>query len=793
MQVRKVLLSILGASLLFLVGCEGAKDREAKYLSKAQAYFDEENYEKVRVELKNVLQINPKNVEARYLTALVAEQNQDWRKMFGNLSAVVEAKPDHYEAQLKLGKLFLFSKEVDKALEKADLVLASQPKNPDALALKATVYLAKDDKLQAKALLTQAQEVEPGHYDTSLLMIKMLGEEKDLAGAKQVLENALTAHPDKLKLSLIKVNILLAEKNKTEAETLYKSLLQRFPENELLYYDLAKLYVSDKKIDQAEDILKNLVNRLPEKDQPKFVLIDFLSRQRGVEQTEKELETLIRENPENFGFRFARLALYKDQPEKIRQILEQIIEDDKLGVSGIDARNRLAQLLNSQGEREQARKLAEEVIELDPRNTRALLLRAAMLMRDKDFDAAIADARTVLRDNSESEQALMVLASAQLNNNNVELAQESLEKVLLVNPRNLVAAKDLARIKVRRQDDTGAIELLEKIRPMFKDDRDISVMLIDLYGKRQEWVKAEAIANELMEDSEAGELPHYKLAQLYLGQQKYQEAVEEFGKVLVTKPTAPDVLAGLVNSYLAMKQDKNAETLLDDTLAKNPQNPAVLTMRAELYRQKKQFADAERLFKQVVELKPQAELGYRNLASVYLLQKQLNEAIAVYQQGLEKIPESADLLMQSGILNTVAGKNDMAISAYEKLLTVLPDNQLAVNNLAALLAESTDQKHVERALTLVSSLKDSEYPAFLDTYGWVNFKNGNIDEALAVLETMIQKENVIPEMHYHLGMVYLEKGRTEEAKLELEKATADKSQYKWLDAAKSALEKLKSM
>ncbi len=790
---KRVLALCLGVSLLSLAGCEGTEEREVKYFNKAQAYFDEDNFEKMQVELKNVLQINPKNINARYLMALAAEKEQDWRKMFSNLSAVVEAKPDHYAAQLKLGKLLLFSKENDKASEKAELVLANEPNNPDALALKATIHLSKKENAEAKALLNKVLEIEPGHYDASLLLIKMLGDEKNLTEAKQILENALAAHPDKLKLSLVKVNILMAEDKKEEAEVLFQSLVQKFPENENLSFSLAKLYISEEKNDQAEAVLRNLVAKLPEKDQPKFVLIDFLTRQRGVEQAEKEIDILISEAPDNFGFRFAKISLYKDQPEKIQQILESIIEDDKLGASGINARNKLAKLLSLKEDKEQARELLEQVIELDSRNTEALLFRSSILIQEKDFDGALADARTVLRDNPESEKALMLQAVAQLNTNKVELAKQSLEKVLLVNPKNLSAIKDLARIKVAQKDEAGAIKLLENARTLFKDDQSISVMLIDLYGKNKHWEKAEGLAKGLLDSSDAKELPHYKLAQLYMGQQKFESAITEFQKILVTKPTAPDVLAGLVNSYLALKQEQKAEKLLDNAVASNKDNAALLTMRAELYRQRKQLTDAERLFKRVIELKPKVELGYNNLASIYLIQKQLEKAILVYQQGLQALPENGNFLMQIAVLSTAAGDREKAIDAYEKLLKIAPDNLLAINNLAVLLVERADQKAIEKAYSLIGPLKDSKHSAFLDTYGWTNYKNGKIDEALIALETVTKKADVIPEMHYHLGMLYIEKGRTEEAKLELEKAIANDAKFYGLDSAKEALQKLKGM
>ena len=303
-------------------------------------------------------------------------------------------------------------------------------------------------------------------------------------------------------------------------------------------------------------------------------------------------------------------------------------------------------------------------------------------------------------------------------------------------------------------------------------------------------IRPKTIAKAFLESSETKELPHYKLAQLYLAQKKYQQAIDEFRTVLALKPTAPDVLAGLVNSYLASNQQKEAGKLLDKVVAENKDNAALLTMRAELHRGLKQFDDAERLFKQVVELKPKVELGYKNLSSVYLIQKQIDKAITVYQQGLQEIPESGIFMMQLGVLNTLAGDKDKAIDAYEKLLLKFPENQLAINNLSALLVEGSDKKGIERAFTLIEKIKDSKYPAFQDTYGWVSFKNGQIDDALTALESVIQSGKVVPEMHYHLAMVYILKGRNEEAKLELEKALENNPIYIGVDEAKAELERL---
>ena len=67
------------ALIALLVGCGGAEDRKSAYMDKGQAFFDDGNYEKARLEFKNVLQIDPKDLDGRYKLAQTMERLQDWR------------------------------------------------------------------------------------------------------------------------------------------------------------------------------------------------------------------------------------------------------------------------------------------------------------------------------------------------------------------------------------------------------------------------------------------------------------------------------------------------------------------------------------------------------------------------------------------------------------------------------------------------------------------------------------------------------------------------------------------
>ena len=129
-----------------LVACSGGEERQTKYLDRAQQYFDDGNYEKARVDLKNVLQINANNTDARYMMALVEEKEGNWRAVYGNLNAVVELDENHLQAITKLGTILLASKQIELATEKADRAMELAPANANSLALMASVEAVRENK-----------------------------------------------------------------------------------------------------------------------------------------------------------------------------------------------------------------------------------------------------------------------------------------------------------------------------------------------------------------------------------------------------------------------------------------------------------------------------------------------------------------------------------------------------------------------------------------------------------------------------------------------------------------------
>ena len=110
MKLQRSVTKIVALFLMALIisGCGGAEGRKAKYMERGKVYLEQENYDKARVEFRNVLQIDPKHAEAYYLLGLTEEARQNWQQAFGSYSKAVELNPDYIDARAKLGLFFLY-------------------------------------------------------------------------------------------------------------------------------------------------------------------------------------------------------------------------------------------------------------------------------------------------------------------------------------------------------------------------------------------------------------------------------------------------------------------------------------------------------------------------------------------------------------------------------------------------------------------------------------------------------------------------------------------------------------
>ncbi|MBT8421954.1 MAG: tetratricopeptide repeat protein, partial [Gammaproteobacteria bacterium] len=194
-------------ALLVLAGCESAEDRAAGYVARAEQLLEEDNLVKAELEVRNALQIEPKNADARFLLAKVAESRGDFGEMAANLRSAIEARPDFLEARLKLGTLYALSGASELAQEQLTESEKVAPNDPEVRILKARLLAIKGDLEGASAELQAAIEAKTDSMEALGLLANVTAE-SDVDAALKIVDDAIASTDDNRVLRLLKVQLL---------------------------------------------------------------------------------------------------------------------------------------------------------------------------------------------------------------------------------------------------------------------------------------------------------------------------------------------------------------------------------------------------------------------------------------------------------------------------------------------------------------------------------------------------------------------------------------------------------
>ena len=198
--------------------------------------------------------------------------------------------------------------------------------------------------------------------------------------------------------------------------------------------------------------------------------------------------------------------------------------------------------------------------------------------------------------------------------------------------------------------------------------------------------------------------------------------------------------------------------------------------------------------------RPHQDVGYVLEGGIEASQRRWPQAITVYQDGLKAVPDSTELatrLHTALIANkqdaeatrlgadwqrqhpTDAGfrfyLGDLALSRkdlpaaerhYREVLQLQPENALALNNVAWLMARAGKPGAVAVAEKAVALLPDR--PVIMDTLAQALASEGQKDKAVDIMRQAVRLEEKNPQLRFNLAKLLVDAGDKAGAKTELE-------------------------
>jgi tetratricopeptide (TPR) repeat protein len=499
-----------------------------------------------------------------------------------------------------------------------------------------------------------------------------------------------------------------------------------------------------------------------------------------------EAQDMLKRNGDNLDARRILGRIYtrmigdaqqgKINEDMLKQAIEQYKQITARDTKDMESWLALGRLYRVAGDSVESEKSYKRAMELDPNNEDALTGLAVVYSDVGDTKKAIEMLR-VVTERDPSPRTLEALAQAYDQVRDYKSAAEVLKKAIELAPDNARYKRQLAQNLLLSEQYDDALQLYTQLASEDPKDAQTQLRISEIYRQKHEYEKARAALDKARElDSDNLDV-RYEEVNLLADQGKTDESIK------VLKGMLDDMVK---KSYSA--SEKSNRLMLLERLS-------------QLYRGAKKYPEAMEVFKQMSELDPEsnaiklahasllAEMGQvdEGVAEVRKLHsgekpkdRELELAVAqLYERG-KRYPEMAKALdaaeklsdtpqdkegvnFMRGAMYEHLKKYDAAEAEFRKVLAMSPDDAKTLNYLGYMFAEAGIKleeagKLVGRALEI-----DPGNGAYLDSLGWVYYRQNRLPEAENMLVQALAKIGKDPTVHDHLGDIYFKQGKTRDA------------------------------
>jgi len=779
-------------------------------------HLGSDKYEEAAALVQQLKQVNPDARELMFADPLLLLSKDKVEEATAALRQLAEQNPTLSQAHFMLAQVLAGQNRLDEAIAELTRALNSRPNLTPARLMLARIYQSRgnyagvrseaDEALRFNPKLVQALEMKAVAHAG-------LGEWKSALAARQKIAATVPGNTRNL-VALAALHMQQHEPKKAE-EVLQRAYKQQ-PKNPVVVRRYAEFLAETDRADKGTEIVDAYVACHPDEARPLILRGEFTAVVAGPEKAEPYFRKAAEIAPDDpyplvfLGDQYSNEGRWDKAAEAYREAIGRG-EDSGL------ARKRLADVLMLQGKLDEAWKVINQVISSAPKDAAALVVagriaahrnqgeKAEELVRKAiELEPGYGEARVRLAEIHAGPDPMRALDLL----DDVDPADRSFEKAQLLR----------ADINTRRVQLTEAILDLRRLldfRPMSVPGR---LQLASKYMAVEKYDLAAKLIEELSRerlDKDPDVL--VALGEARMRQKSYKAALAAYEKARLVQPESSQALTGEVKALVALGQGQEALSQAHDAMNKWPKEVWPRMALVAVYKETGQMEKAFEALRTGLLRRENWEAGYVYLADLLVRAERTSEARDVLDTGLKKVPESVQIraglaALEIGahgpkvavdILEPLAkefenkyshmpdrlpslrpympsirvyslalyqmGKVEEALKWGMMLWSINPVDVANANNMAWILA--TEQEDYDRARDMIRQVMRlmPNHPQVLDTAGWIEFLAGRHDEALERFMASI-KYGDNPQARYHLGRVYEERERPDEAREEYNKA-----------------------
>lgn len=283
----------------------------------------------------------------------------------------------------------------------------------------------------------------------------------------------------------------------------------------------------------------------------------------------------------------------------------------------------------------------------------------------------------------------------------------------------------------------------------------------------------EAYEKALLCDEESEYIRH-SLAIILIKMNRKEQAARELQQIISRNPrdTENRILLAKVYSSLG-RSDEAAAIYLE--LLDIKEDHDILLMLGTLYVQNKEYDKAQEILNRLIQLEGDSYLAYYALARLYRELQYFDKAAAAYEKSLE-LDWFERLAFEVAEFYEERHEYEKAIMVYRRIIREGESGDLAKTRLVNLyLTLGENDKALELLRDLRAILPES-YNIDI-TMSRILLGQEKYDEAIMILEDVLQTNPELTMVHYLLGMAYYRNHDTQKALAQLQAIPAESNLY----------------
>jgi tetratricopeptide (TPR) repeat protein len=743
--------AIAAALLLTLAGCLGNSEAaKQKALQNGDNYLKEGKLREASIIYRNILK-----KDAKYGPAYARLGDVELRRgrpveAVRALLRAVELLPKDEEVAGKLADIYLIAYSTDKTKNERllrdvealrDTLLKNNPQSYHGMRLAGFVDVAKGDLLKAEERFRKADSLKPKQPELRFALTQVLVQLGKWDESRQLSQEIMQDSPNYRPVYDFLVLNYLRRGMRAEAEGILKKKTEVFSSDVDAPIQLAAYYQSTQRPGEAEKVLTGILADPKRYPEGRLKVGDFYGR---IQQTDRALSIL----EEGIKIDPARKTQYRLRMVSIYTALRRM---------------------------EDAVRVAEAAVQEDSKNNDALSMRAALYLMSGNQEKqqkAITDLQELLSRTPDNLVVRYNLARAYHMRGDYDAARVQYEQATKLRKDFLAAWLGLGEVLLIKKDYGKAIAAADEVLGFSGNNLGAKVIKINALISSGNLRQARTELTEYLKQHPDSPDLQFQSALIYMSERRMPEAERLLMPLRTRFPSDIRVLFSLAEIYLNSNRGPEAMRMLQSEKTQHPERADIRAALGNTAIRLAQYDIAEKEFRELTTMEPSNHLHFMKLGEVLRRKGNNQDAVEIMRKAQQLSPSDVTANLQLALTLESVGKRNESQPFYENVLRAQPDNPIALNNLAYMMAESGG--NLDTALTYAQRARAQmpQNPDVADTLGWIYLKKNLNDPALDIFKELTAKNPGNALYHYHLGLAQFQKKDLQSAKKALQTALA---------------------